>query len=170
MSDTPTHAPAATVQWSSRFAFLMAAIGSAVGLGNLWRFPFQTGQNGGSAFVFVYLLCVALIAFPILVAELAVGRHKGMSAVGSTRNLAIDAGKSPRWAIAGWVGMIAAFLILTTYSVIAGQVMAYSAMSFMGEFAPVAADAVGGAVATAESAGANLSLYTTTSQIGRAHV
>lgn len=140
MSDAPQHAPAATVQWSSRFAFLMAAIGSAVGLGNLWRFPFQTGQNGGSAFVFVYLLCVILIAFPILVAEISVGRHKGMSAVGSTRNLAIDAGKSPRWAIAGWVGMIAAFLILTTYSVIAGQVMAYSAMSFLGEFAAPAAD------------------------------
>src|SRR5690606_38221040 len=67
--------------------------------------------------------------------ELAVGRHKGLSAVGSTRNLAIDAGRSPRWAVAGWAGMIAGFLILTTYSLIAGQVMAYSAMSFLGEFA-----------------------------------
>ncbi len=137
MSDTPAHAPAATLQWSSRFAFLMAAIGSAVGLGNLWRFPFQTGANGGSAFVFVYLLCVLLIAFPVLVSEIAVGRHKGMSAVGSTRNLAIDAGKSPRWSIAGWVGMTAAFFILPTYSVIAGQVMAYSAMAFGGVFSGV---------------------------------
>lgn len=164
MSDTPTHAPAVTVQWSSRFAFLMAAIGSAVGLGNLWRFPFQTGQNGGSAFVFVYLLCVALIGFPILVAELAVGRHKGMSAVGSTRNLAIDAGKSPRWAIVGWVGMIAAFLILTTYSVIAGQVMAYSAMSFVGEFAAPAADVASGIAGAAASveAPATLSLFNST--------
>ena len=73
----------ATPQWTSRFAFLMAAIGSAVGLGNLWRFPFQTGQNGGAAFVFIYLICVALVAYPILMAELAVGRHQGLSAVGS---------------------------------------------------------------------------------------
>jgi NSS family neurotransmitter:Na+ symporter len=133
----------------------MAAIGSAVGLGNLWRFPFQTGQNGGSAFVFVYLLCVILIAFPILVAELSVGRHKGLSAVGSTRNLAVDAGRSPRWAIAGWVGTVAAFLILTTYSVIAGQVMAYSAMSFLGEFSASAADVADTVTATE----AGLSLY-----------
>jgi NSS family neurotransmitter:Na+ symporter len=139
----------------------MAAIGSAVGLGNLWRFPFQTGQNGGSAFVFVYLICVVVIAFPILVAELSVGRHKGLSAVGSTRNLAIDAGRSPRWAIAGWVGMTAGFLILTTYSLIAGQVMAYSVMSFLGEFAAPAAD-VAATVAGADR-DAGLSLYGTTS-------
>ena len=139
-----TPAGGAQQHWSSRFAFLMAAIGSAVGLGNLWRFPFQTGQNGGSAFVFVYLLCVVLIAFPVLVAELSVGRHKGMSAVGSTRNLAIDAGRSPRWAIAGWAGVVAAFLILTTYSVVAGQVMAYSTMSFLGEFAAAPSEAAGG--------------------------
>jgi NSS family neurotransmitter:Na+ symporter len=137
-------APRAQEHWSSRFAFLMAAIGSAVGLGNLWRFPFQTGSYGGAIFVFVYLMCVIFIAFPVLVAELSVGRHKGLSAVGSTRNLAIDAGRSPRWAIAGWVGMTAGFLILTTYSLIAGQVMAYSAMSFLGEFTE-AARAAGGA-------------------------
>ncbi len=129
--------------WSSRFAFLMAAIGSAVGLGNLWRFPFQTGQNGGSAFVFVYLICVVAIALPILIAELSVGRHKGLSAIGSTRNLAIDSGRSPNWAIAGVVATIAAFLIVCTYSVIAGQVMAYSAMAFMGEFTTAASEARG---------------------------
>jgi len=113
----------------------MAAIGSAVGLGNLWRFPFQTGQNGGSAFVFVYLLCVIFVAYPILMAELAIGRSKGLSAVGSTSGLARDAGNSAAWGIVGLVGVLGAFLILTTYSVIAGQVMAYSAMSFLGEFA-----------------------------------
>ncbi len=122
-------------QWSSRFAFLMAAIGSAVGLGNLWRFPFQTGQNGGSAFVFVYLLAVIVVAYPILVGEIAIGRHKGLSAVGSTSRLATDAGKTSGWGIVGLVGVIAAYLILATYSVVAGQVMAYSLMSFMGEFA-----------------------------------
>jgi len=125
----------ATPQWSSRFAFLMASIGSAVGLGNLWRFPFMTGQNGGSAFVFVYLLCVVFVAYPILVSELAVGRHKGLSAVGSTIQLAKDVGRSPKWGLAGWVGVTAGFLIVSTYSVIAGQVAAYALMSFLGEFA-----------------------------------
>ncbi len=132
-------ATGATPQWSSRFAFLMAAIGSAVGLGNLWRFPFQTGENGGSAFVFVYLICVVFVAYPILMGELSVGRHKGLSAVGSTSQLAKDAGKSGAWGITGWVGVVGAFLILTTYSVIAGQVLAYSTMSFLGEFAGRAA-------------------------------
>ena len=128
-------------QWTSRFAFLMAAIGSAVGLGNLWRFPFQTGQNGGSAFVFIYLLSVIVVAYPILVGEISIGRHKGLSAVGSTSQLAKDAGKSSGWGIVGLVGVIAAYLILATYSVVAGQVMAYSIMSFMGEFAGPSAEA-----------------------------
>ncbi len=137
MATSPTQkkTAGATPQWTSRFAFLMAAIGSAVGLGNLWRFPFQTGQFGGSAFVFVYLICVVFVAYPILMGELSVGRHKGGSAISSTSNLARDAGKSPAWGIVGFVGAIGAFLILTTYSVIAGQVMAYSLMSFLGEFA-----------------------------------
>lgn len=135
MAKPPAGATEATPQWSSRFAFLMAAIGSAVGLGNLWRFPFQTGQHGGSAFVFVYLICVVLVAYPILMGELSVGRHKGLSAIGSTSQLAADAGKSRLWGVAGLVGVIGGFLILTTYSVIAGQVMAYSLMSFLGEFA-----------------------------------
>ncbi len=126
---------ASAPQWSSRYAFLMAAVGSAVGLGNLWRFPFQAGENGGSAFVFIYLLCVVLIAYPILMGELSIGRHKGLSAVGSTRQLAVDLGKSQAWLVVGLAGVMAAFLVLTTYSVIAGQVMAYALMSFMGEFA-----------------------------------
>lgn len=126
---------AAATQWTSRFAFLMAAIGSAVGLGNLWRFPFQTGENGGAAFVIIYLVCVALVAFPVLMSELSIGRHLGLSAVGSTRQLAIDSGKSKHWSIIGWVGVLASIAILTTYSIIAGQVLAYSTMSFLGEFA-----------------------------------
>ena len=132
----------ATPQWASRFAFLMAAIGSAVGLGNLWRFPFQAGQNGGSAFVIIYLVCVVIVAYPILIAELAIGRHKGLSAVGSTRQLALDIGRSRNWAVVGWVGVIASFFILTTYSIIAGQVLAYAVMSVSGEFAQQASGGV----------------------------
>ena len=133
------------VQWSSRAVFLMASIGSAVGLGNLWRFPFHTGQNGGSAFVLIYLAAVALVAYPILMSEFAVGRHRGLSAVGSVRQLAVDAGRSSRWSIIAYVCLFGAFTVLTTYSVVAGQVM-----SFAGEFA-------GGASAAAASP----SLYAT---------
>lgn len=132
MAATP--APGAHAHWSSRFAFIMAAVGSAVGLGNLWGFPFRTGANGGSAFVLVYIACVIFFAFPVLMAELSIGRHAQKSAVSSTRQMAKDAGRSGKWSFVGWVGMLAGFLILTTYSVIAGQVMAYSASGFAGDF------------------------------------
>lgn len=121
-------------QWSSRFAFIMAAVGSAVGLGNLWRFPFQTGANGGSAFVIIYIACVAFIALPVLMSEFAIGRHAQKSAVSSTRKMAQDAGRSANWSFVGWVCMAGGFLVLTTYSVIAGQVMAFSAAGFAGGF------------------------------------
>lgn len=120
--------------WSSRFAFILAAVGSAVGLGNLWRFPFQTGDNGGSAFVLIYIGCVALFALPVLMAEIAIGRHAQQSAISSTRKMAQEAGRSANWAIVGWVCTAGGFLILTTYSVIAGQVLAYSASGFYGGF------------------------------------
>ncbi|MAK64869.1 MAG: sodium-dependent transporter [Maricaulis sp.] len=120
--------------WSSRFAFILAAVGSAVGLGNLWRFPFMTGQNGGSAFVLIYIGCVVLFAIPVLMAEIAIGRHAQQSAISSTRKMAQEAGKSAKWAIVGWVCTAGGFLILTTYSVIAGMVMAYSASGFLGGF------------------------------------
>ena len=136
---TQTPAPAGA-QWSSQFGFLMAAVGAAVGLGNLWRFPFQAGQNGGSAFVFVYLLCVFLIAAPILIAEVSIGRNKRLSAVGSPAALARQLGRTPLWGAIGFIGIFASFLVLTTYSVIAGQIMAYSLMSFMGAYTNGAAD------------------------------
>ena len=131
----------ATPQWSSRSAFLLASIGSAVGLGNLWRFPFYTGENGGAAFVAVYLICVAVIGYPVLMGELAVGRHKGLSAVGSTRQLALDSGASGRWSVVGWIGVLTSFLILTTYSVIAGQIMAFSAGQFTQSLGVASAEA-----------------------------
>lgn len=127
--------PPAGAKWSSQFTFLMASVGIAVGLGNLWRFPFQTGQNGGAAFVLVYLLCVVLIAWPILSAEIAFGRAKRLSAVGSTSALAKDAGRSRNWGVIGLVGAFAGFIVLTTYSTVAGQIMAFSVMAFGGEFA-----------------------------------
>jgi len=137
MSD-PQTASSTAPKWSSRYAFLMAAIGAAVGLGNLWRFPFQAGQNGGSAFVLVYLVCVVLIAYPILMAEIAMGRSKRLSAVGSVSALARDVGATPLWGVLGLIGILASYFVLTTYSVVAGQIMSFSLMSFMGVFGDTA--------------------------------
>ena len=110
----------------------MAAVGAAVGLGNLWRFPFQTGQNGGAAFVLIYLACVAFIGAPVLIGELAIGRSEGGAAVRSIRRLAVGAGRSPLWAAGGWIGASASILVLPIYSVIAGKIVAFAAMAFAG--------------------------------------
>jgi len=148
--DNQTAAAPTQPLWSSRFAFLMASIGAAVGLGNLWRFPFQTGQNGGSAFVIIYIACVALIAFPIMMGEMAIGRRKRLSAVGSTAGLAADVGRTRAWGAVGFLGLLATFLVMTTYCVIAGKVIAYAGMSFAGAFA---APVPGGALALYHGSG-----------------
>ncbi len=133
------------VHWSSRFGFLMAAIGSSVGLGNFWRFPYTAGENGGAAFVLIYLVCVLLIGFPILMAELSVGRYGQKSAVGSVEKLARDNGSSPSWAMLGWIGMIGGILILCFYSIVAGWVSAYILKMFSGELTGQSPDAVAAA-------------------------
>lgn len=120
--------------WGSTFGFLMASIGSAVGLGNFWRFPTYAGENGGGAFVLVYIICVALVAFPVLVAEYGLGRRGGYSSIESVARLAEEAGKSQSWAGLSWIGGLGAFFILVFYCVIAGWVMAYVPLSFSGEF------------------------------------
>lgn len=134
----------ATDHWSSRAAFVLAAIGSAVGLGNLWRFPYVAGENGGGAFVVFYIICVVLIGLPVLVAELFIGRRGGMSAVGSVVKIARSEGRSSIWALQSWFGMIGSFIILTFYSVIAGWVMAYVVMIGADLFAAVGRDGLAG--------------------------
>ncbi len=121
-------------QWSSRFAFILAATGSAVGLGNIWKFPYITGENGGGAFVMVYLLCVAALGVPIMIAEIMLGRRGRQSPINSMRTLASEASADPRWHYLGWAGMLAGFLILAYYSVIAGWAMAYIVKDFFGSF------------------------------------
>ena len=116
---------AAHEQWTSRNGFVLAAIGGAVGLGNIWRFPYLTGENGGGVFVIVYLVAVVLVAIPILIAELQLGKRGHKDIVSGTRNVAVAAGRSKYWGIIGWLGMLAAFFVLTYYSVIAGQVIDY---------------------------------------------
>ncbi|MEX0644675.1 MAG: hypothetical protein WD076_05150, partial [Parvularculaceae bacterium] len=111
--------------WSSRVVFLFAAIGCSVGLGNLWRFPYLVGENGGGAFVVFYILCVVLIGLPVLAAALFIGRRGGGSAVGSVVNLARAEGRSSWWALQSWIGVAGSTIIFTFYSVIAGWVFAY---------------------------------------------
>jgi len=116
--------------WSSRGAFILAAAGSAVGLGNLWRFPAEAGTHGGAAFVLVYLACIALIGIPLLLAEFVIGRTGRSSAVESTLILARQSGASPAWASLAWLGMLATFLALSGYTIVIGWVL-----YFTGQFA-----------------------------------
>lgn len=124
-----------TVQWSSKFAFIMAAVGSSVGLGNLWRFSAEAGANGGGAFILIYLACVFFIGIPVLMSEYLMGRAgSASSAVLSVEDLATRSGVSTKWASSAWVGMIASFLIVSFYCVVAAWVMAYIPKFFGGAF------------------------------------
>jgi len=127
-------------EWSSRFAFILAATGSAVGLGNIWKFPYITGENGGGAFVIVYLLCVLLIGIPIMMAETMLGRRSRQNPINTMMTLSEEAGADKNWRYLGWMGVIAGFLILSYYSVIAGWASAYVLKAFTGSF--FGADAV----------------------------
>ncbi|WMC12234.1 sodium-dependent transporter [Oceanimonas pelagia] len=129
--------------WSSRLAFIMAATGSAVGLGNVWKFPYITGENGGGAFVLVYLLCIAVLGLPILMAEVLIGRRGGHSPVNSVRLLASQSGLSGRWAWMAGMGVLAAFLILSFYSVIGGWAVSYVGTSLSGQFTGQDAEQIG---------------------------
>lgn len=129
--------------WTSRFAFLMAAIGCSVGLGNFWRFPYTAGQNGGGAFVLIYLGCVVLIALPILIAEYGIGRRGGASAPTSIANVARENNASSLWRIAAWVGGLSGTAILTFYCVIAAWVVLFIPDTLSGMFASMDAEQVG---------------------------
>lgn len=129
-------------EWSSRMAFVLAATGSAVGLGNIWKFPYIAGQNGGGAFVLVYLLCIAAIGIPIMMAEVLIGRRGRHSPINTMRILATEEGRSSHWQLLGWAGVLAGFLILSYYSVIAGWAIAYIARMGAGVFQGANADQV----------------------------
>ena len=111
-------------QWS-RWIFILATTGSAVGLGNIWRFPYITGENGGGAFVLVYLLCILFIGIPIMMAEVMLGRRGRQSPINTMRSLAKDEGLHPAWAGLGWLGVMTGFIILSFYSVVAGWILDY---------------------------------------------
>lgn len=118
--------------WVTRWGFILAAAGSAVGLGNIWRFPYVVGENGGGAFILVYLCCIGVIGLPILVAELGIGRAVQRTPVGAFRHLA---GPRSPWVALGWLGVGVGFVLLSFYSVVAGWMLRYAYYAVTGAFA-----------------------------------
>ena len=146
-------------EWSSKLIFIFAATGSAVGLGNIWKFPWMTGENGGGAFVLIYIISVLLIALPIMIAEVFIGRHGKQNPVASLNYLSNESSSFDiteidnrlnrvttrkqkysnsddytNWQLVGWMGMLAGVLILSFYSVIAGWTMSYIIKAGSGVF------------------------------------
>ena len=115
--------------FASKLGVVLATAGSAVGLGNIWRFPYLTGENGGAAFILVYLVCVFILGIPGMVAEFIVGRHSASNAARAYRSLS----KGEGWGAIGYVGMVTSMLILGFYAVVAGWCMQYLFASIMGE-------------------------------------
>jgi NSS family neurotransmitter:Na+ symporter len=130
---------AVTEQWSGRLGFVLATVGSAVGLGSIWKFPYEVGTNGGAAFVLFYLLGLLLIVAPLMLAEFVIGRRGGADAWTSIRRVAKEHAASPRWALVGMLGVLVAFVILSYYAVIGGWALAYAVQSVVGT--PVAGGA-----------------------------
>lgn len=123
-----------TDTWSSKWAFILAATGAAVGLGNVWRFPYMAGTHGGSAFVLIYLLCVIFFGLPIMISELLIGRRARQNSISAMSTLAVEAGSTPNWNIVAVLGAIALIMILSFYSVVSGWAIAYILKSITGTF------------------------------------
>ncbi len=119
-------------QWGSKIGFILAAAGSAIGLGNIWRFPYVTQENGGGIFVLFYLLAVVAIGLPVMLAEITLGRHTGKNPVGAFG--AID----PKWKFVGALGVLTGTAILSYYGVVAGWTLGYVLKSAQGELSPEA--------------------------------
>ena len=116
--------------WGSKAGFVLAAAGSAIGLGNIWKFPYITGENGGASFVLIYLICIAVIGLPVLIAEILIGRTTHRNPVGAFYKLS----NSKFWASIGGMGVIAGFLILSFYAIIAGWSIGYIVEAVNGNF------------------------------------
>ena len=125
----------------------MAATGSAVGLGNIWKFPYVAGSNGGGAFVLVYLFCILLIGVPVMMAEVMIGRRGRQSPINSVRDVVLESGADARWRHVGWVGVSAGMLILSFYAVIAGWALSYIFAMASGELVGVNGDSAAAAFA-----------------------
>ncbi|MDE0790486.1 MAG: sodium-dependent transporter [Woeseiaceae bacterium] len=129
--------------WSSKMAFILAVTGSAVGLGNIWKFPYIAGQNGGGAFVLVYLVCTVVIGMPVMMSEILIGRRGRRNPVATMELLGKEEGSSGHWRWVGVLGVIGGSLILSYYSVIAGWTLGYVVKSASGVFVGASVEAVG---------------------------
>ena len=123
--------------WGSRLGFILAASGSAVGLGNIWKYPHMAGENGGAAFTIIYLICILLVGLPIVIAEFVIGRKTQLSPVGAFKTLA----PKTSWKYVGTIGVCSAFVILSFYGVVGGWTLRYALLSIMGGFAEISGNA-----------------------------
>lgn len=112
-------------EWSSRWGFIVVATGAAAGLGNIWKFPYIVGENGGGAFMLVYLAAILLVALPILAAELLLGRLGNRNVIDGLRRIAVARGYPAAWSRLGWIGLLSCFVVLSFYSVVGGWTLAY---------------------------------------------
>lgn len=122
-------------QWGSRLTFILAATGSAVGLGNIWKFPYMVGESGGAAFVFVYLVCILLVGMPVLVAEWLLGRRGQKNPIDTMADMARQHRRSPIWVLVGISAVTVGSVILSFYSVIGGWSLYYTVQAGAGRFA-----------------------------------
>ena len=127
-------------QWSGRLGFILAAAGSAIGLGNLWKFPYITHQNEGGAFVLIYIAAVVLVGFPIMTAEVLIGRRTRRNPVGAFALMGAGRPGGKAWAALGFLGVSAGFIILSYYSVVAGWTLHYIVLAFQGKLTALASD------------------------------
>ncbi|MGB5324072.1 MAG: sodium-dependent transporter [Pseudomonadales bacterium] len=125
---------AGTPIWTKRWTFIMATTGAAVGLGNIWKFPYIAGENGGGAFVLVYLACILMLGIPIMIAEVMLGRRARQNPIHAMLKNARDSGASKLWSLVGIMGVAAGVLILMYYSVVAGWALDYFAQSIRGDY------------------------------------
>lgn len=147
--------------WTHKGTFLLAAVGSAVGLGNLWRFPYLAGENGGGAFILVYALTIFAVGIPILIGETMLGRNSRRSPIMGMRHLTRTHNTSRAWESIGWLGAASAFLILSFYSVIAGWAIHYTGQMFTGSLVGADADAIGASFDALLASPGLLTLYHT---------
>jgi len=129
--------------WASRWIFILAATGSAVGLGNIWKFPYITGENGGGAFVLVYLACILLVGIPIMMAEIFIGRRARKNPINALTDIAEESSSSKAWGWIGFMGMLSGVLIFSFYSVVGGWVLHYIKVMLTGEMLGVSAEQAG---------------------------
>ncbi|MCO4320753.1 sodium-dependent transporter [Aliidiomarina quisquiliarum] len=153
-------------RWSSNFSFVIAATAAAVGLGNIWKFPYIVGQNGGGAFVLVYLLFIFLIGVPVLMAEVLMGRRGRASPGYAVRKLAKESQVHSSWQITGWLGMFAGFMILSFYAVIAGWSLSYMVKAARGTFVGINEAGISKLFGSMVSSSSELMLYTTLIIVG----